>query len=420
MFLYFYLMKQIRNALVYFCLFPVFSITAKAQIYTHYRPAIKYRVYVPGMKDSLQLDFFIPRETELAPARQFPVIYLFDSQNRSNYQYNLQTIDYLTGFGNMPPAVLVGVAFPAAVRTPWTLPSAQKGKADSLLSYLLGPLRQKLSSFCQLTDFNLLIGHSRTAMLSSYALAAFPEKVHAVIASSNSFFDFNNQEQQKLFEKYIEEKRQVPGHPQHFYFSSGTIANGDVHDTSVSKLNRYMTAQQFPASFHWQYYQEKTPHITVPGMTTGRALNDLFSPATAALQNCFSIVNKQEQNDSVPWSAYLNQYQLAAREIGMDLQPDLTFYNSLASAYMNDYHDRFKEKRFALAAAVLTWGAVAYPGYPGFYSYLAAVKLEAGDRVEARKYLQQAVQCLKKLRFANQDMLEEEQASVAELLRELK
>ena len=413
-------MKLIRNALIYFCLLPVFSIAVKAQVYAHYRPAIKFRVYVPGMKDSLQLDFFIPREAELAPARKYPVIYLFDSQNRSNYHYNLQTIDYLTGFGNMPSAVLVGVGFPAAVRTSWTLPSSQKGKADSLLSYLLGPLRQKLSSYCQLADFNLLIGHSRTAMLSSYALAAFPEKVHAVIASSNSFFDFNNQEQQTLFEKYIDQKRQVPGHPQHFYFSSGTIANGDVHDTSVSKLSRYMSARQLPADFHWQYYREKTPHITVPGMTTGRALNDLFSPATEALQTCFSVVNNQVQTDSVPWAAYLNIYQAAADAIGMKLQPDLIFYNSLASAYMNDYHDRFKEKRFALATAVLQNGAAAYPAYPGFYSYLAAVKLEAGDRVEARKYLQQAVQRLKKLRFANQDILEEEQASVAELLRELK
>lgn len=380
-----------------------------------FRPVIHYRVFVPSMKDSLQLEFFIPREAELAPARQYPVVFLFDSQNRSNYQYNLQTIDYLTGFGNMPPAVLVGVGFPPAVRTPWTLPATQKGKADSLLSYLLGPLRKKLSSYCQLADFNLLIGHSRTAMLSSYALAAFPDKVNAVIASSNSFFDFNNQEQQKQFEKYIDEKRQVPGHPQYFYFSSGTMANGDVHDTSVSKLNRYMTAQQFPAEFHWNYYQEKTPHMTVPGMTTGRALNDLFSPVTEALQNCFSVVNNQTQNDSVPWSAYLKLYNAAAGAIGMKLQPDLTFYNSLASAYMNDYHGQFKEKRFALAEAVLSKGIGEYPGYPGLYSYLAAVKLEAGDRSSARKYLQAAMAHLKSLRYANKEMLAEEHASIAEL-----
>jgi hypothetical protein len=413
-------MKLIQGILFYSYVFFLFSISTNAQVYSHYRPSISYHVYVPGINDSLHLELFIPREAELAPARPYPVIYLFDSQNRNNYQYNLQTIDYLTGFGNMPPAVLVGVAFPAGVRTPWTIPSSQKGKADSLLTYLLGPFREKLSSYCQLTDFNLLIGHSRTAMLSSYALAAFPGKVNAVIASSNSFFDFNNQEQQKLFEAYIDQKRKSPGLPRHFYFSSGTIANGDVHDTSVSKLNRYMTAQQFPAEFHWTYYQEKTPHITVPGMTTGRALNDLFSPVTEALQNCFSVVNSQVQNDSVPWTAYLNAYQAAADVIGMKLQPDLTFYNSLASAYMNDYHGRFKEKRFALAESVLSKGIAAYPGYPGLYSYLAAVKLESGDRTAARKFLQQAVQCLKKLRFANQDMLREEKASVAELLQELK
>lgn len=406
-------MKQIRNALIIFCLFSVIPKVAKAQVYANYRPSIKYRVYVPGLKDSLQLDFFIPREAEMAPARIYPVVFLFDSQNKNNYQYNLQTIDYLTGFANMPPAVLVGVEFPSNVRTKWTLPASQNGKADSLLTFLFGPLRQKLAVYCQLSDFNLLVGHSRTAMLSSYALAAFPDKVNAVIASSNSFFDFNNQEQQKLFEKYINQKRQVPGQPQHFYFSSGTMANGDVHDTSVSKLNRYMTAQQFPADFHWQYYQERTPHMTVPGMTTGRALNDLFSPLTAALQNCFSIVNNQVQNDSVPWSVYQNIYQAAADSIGLELQPDLTFYNSLASAYMNDYLDRFKEKRLMLAADVLSKGIAAYPGYPGFYTYMADVKLEAGDRTTARKYLQQAELRLKGLRFLSEDFIAEEKASIS-------
>lgn len=145
------------------------------------------RMYVTGIKDSLRMEVFLPREAELAPDRKYPVIFLFDRQNRSNYLYNLQTIDYLTGFANMPPAVLVGIGFPSEVRTKWTLPNNAKGKADSLLAYLFGPFRKQLGKICKLAEFNLLMGHSRTAMLSSYALAAFPDQVNAVIAASNSF-----------------------------------------------------------------------------------------------------------------------------------------------------------------------------------------------------------------------------------------
>jgi enterochelin esterase-like enzyme len=399
--------------LVFFFLVSTFSFS---QTLSQYRAGKSMRMYVTGIKDSLRTEVFIPREAELAPDRKYPVIFLFDRQNRSNYLYNLQTIDYLTGFANMPPAVLVGIEFPSEVRTKWTLPNNAKGKADSLLAYLFGPFRKQLGKICKLADFNLLIGHSRTAMLSSYALAAFPDQVNAVIAASNSFFDFDTPAQQTLFENHIDRKNHIPGTPQYFYFSSGSNEHGDAHDSSVSKLNRYMSAQNFPGNFHWRHYRESTPHITVPGLTNGRALNDLFSPCTRALQRCFLVVNSQTQNDSVPWSVYQDIYNDASALLGLELRPDLSFYNSLASAYLNDYSSQFKERRFSLATSVLEHGISAYPAYPGFYSDLASVKLEQGDTLAARKLLQQAQVKLKSLHYAHPGLLMEEKAAINELL----
>lgn len=398
----------------------LFDTVSFSQAFSQYRSGKVQRAYVPGIKDSLLIEVFLPREAEFSSAISFPVIFLFDKQNKNNYLYNLQTIDYLTGFANMPPAVLVGVEFPSAVRTKWTLPNNAKGKADSLLSYLFTSLRNQLEKSCKLSEFNILIGHSRTAMLSSYALAAFPDQVSAVIAASNSFFDFDTPEQQSLFENYIEQKKRVPGKVQHFYFSSGTDENGDAHDSSVSKLYSYMKERRFPVNFHWQHYQEKTPHMTVPGMTTGRALNDLFSPFTGALHQSFGVVKNQVQKDSVPWSAYQDIYRKASSVLGLELRRDLSFYNSIASAYLNDYTEQFKDRRFALASAVLEQGIKDYPGYPGFYSFLASIKLEQGEKQAAGKLLHQALLKLKNLHFANPDLLREEKESIDELLPLLK
>lgn len=409
--------RNLSLVLVFVMLFNAISFS---QPLFQYRDGKSMKLYVKGLNDSLRVEVYLPREAELAPQRKYPVVFLFDRQNRSNFLYNLQTIDYLTGFANMPPAVLVGVEFPAMVRTKWTLPNNAKGKADSLLAYLLGNFRKELEKDCSLSPFNLLIGHSRTAMLSSYALAAFPDQVNAVIAASNSFFDFDTPEQQSLFENYIEQKKQVPGKVQHFYFSSGTDENGDAHDSSVSKLYSYMKERRFPVNFHWQHYQEKTPHMTVPGMTTGRALNDLFSPFTGALQQSFGVVKNQVQKDSVPWSAYQDFYRKASSVLGLELRPDLTFYNSIASAYLNDYTEQFMDRRFALASAVLEQGIKDYPEYPGFYSYLASIKLEQGEKQAAGKLLQQAQLKLKNLHFANPDLLQEEKATIDELLPLLK
>lgn len=412
---YFYWMKKYRMLSLLLVFVILFNGLSFSQPLSQYRAGRPMRMYVTGIKDSLRLEVFIPREAELAPDRTYPVIFLFDRQNRNNYQYNLQTVDYLTGFGNMPPAVLVGVEFPPSVRSKWTLPNNAGGKADSLLAYLFGPFRKQLTKSCKLSTFNLLIGHSRTAMLSSYALAAFPDQVNAVIASSNSFFDFDTPAQQTLFENHMSAKLQLPGQPQYFYFSSGSFEHGDAHDSSVSKLNRYMSERKFPVNFHWTHFRENTPHMTVPGMTTGRALNDLFSPCTQAMQRCFSVVNTQKQSDSIPWASYESIYQEASARLGLELRPDLTFYNSVASAYLNDYNNQFKERRFSLAIAMLEKGISAYPGYPGFYSYLATVKLEQGDKPAARNLLQQAQVKLMLLKYAHADLLLEEKATISEL-----
>lgn len=411
-----------RTGFIFICLTTalLYTNTIGAQPLQQYRLLRAQKVYIAGMNDSLQLEIRVPLEAELTTRRAYPVIFLFDKQNKHNYLYNLQTIDYLTGFSNMPPAVLVGVEFPAIVRTKWTLPNNAKGKADSLLAYLLGNFRKQLEKDCSLLPFNLLIGHSRTAMLSSYALAAFPDQVNAVIAASNSFFDFDTPEQQSLFEHYVERKKRVPGQVQHFYFSSGTDEHGDAHDSSVSKLYSYMKERRFPINFHWQHYQEKTPHMTMPGLTTGRALNDLFSPFTLALQQSFGVVKKQAHKDSVPWNAYREIYRNASALVGLELNPDLSFYNSVASAYLNDYTEQFKDRRFALASAVLEQGIKDYPDYPGFYSFLASIKLEEGEKKAAANLLQQAAVTLRNLKFANPDMLKEEQAAIDELLPLLK
>jgi len=181
-----------------------------------------------------------------------------------------------------------------------------------------------------------------------------------------------------------------------------------------------MRERRFPVNFHWQHYQEKTAHMTVPGLTTGRALNDLFSPFTGALQQSFGVVKNQVQKDSVPWSTYQDIYRRASSVLGLELLPDLTFYNSIASAYLNDYTEQFKERRFALAAVVLEKGIKDYTEYPGFYSYLASIKLEQGEKQAAGKLLQQAQLKLENLHFANPELLQEEKAMIDELLQLLK
>lgn len=415
------MMKRIPRAFISVVLF-LFSSGAYSQSLSQYRPAKVQRTFVPGLKDTMELELLLPREMEMSAKRKYPVIYIFDRQNAVNYRYILQTIDYLTGLGNMPPAMLVGVRFPSAKRTIWTIPAMDsgKGKADSLMNFLLGAYRKKLASQYPLANFNLLLGHSRTAMLASWALATYPDQVNAVIAASNSFFDFNTTSQQQLFEQYIARKETVPGRPQFFFFSSGTEAQGDAHEASVVRLETYMQQKKFPSSFYWKCYREPASHISTPGLTHARALNELFSPTVLALQQSFALLNKQEQTDSIPWSAFRQLYNAAGRQLDLPLGPDITFYNSLANGYINDYNEQFKERKLVLSAWVLERGIQDFPGYPGFYSFLAAIKTEQGNEPSARQLLQKGRQVLKSLKFVSESFRAEELAAIEEAEADLK
>ncbi len=87
---------------------------------------------------------------------------------------------------------------------------------------------------------------------------------------------------------------------------------------------------------------------------------------------------------------------------------------------MNDYNDRFKESVYKLATNVLERIIIAFPAYPWFYSFMSSVKMGVGDKSAARKFLQQAGLKLKILRFANQDLINEENATIVELADLLK
>lgn len=386
----------------------------RSQEFESYQSAAEFKEFHPALKEPIQYEIILPRETELGPQIPRPVIFIFDRQNENNYLYQLQTIAYLTVIGAMPPSVIVGVSFPPAMRTRWTIPNRDKGMADTLLSYLLGPLLTKVKKLCPLSGFNVLIGHSRTAMLAQYSMTAFADKVNAVIGASNSYFDFDSPFQKSLFEQYCTDLS-APGTPRYFFFSSGTKSQGDLHESSVNRLVSYLDSFQLPHRFNWQHYQEPAAHMTMPGLTVVRALNELFSPLNQALQSSFDILNSPLQTDSVPWGQYLENWKLASSKIGAPFPPSLAFFNSIASGYLNDYNNHYKDKKYLLAKAVLLKAMTYYPMYPGFYSFYGSICLETGDKSAASAWNKKAGQLLLKLKRATKKFKTEERDSIREL-----
>jgi len=65
-------------------------------------------------------------------------------------------------------------------------------------------------------------------------------------------------------------------------------------------------------------------------------------------------------------------------------------------------------------------GIQDFPGYPGFYSFLAAIKTEQGNKPSARQLLQKGRQVLKSLKFVSESFRAEELAAIEEAEADLK
>ena len=156
----------------YYLFFLLLFITcsARSQDFSSYEKPIATIMFSKALNDSVSLEITLPKEFKNNTSIEYPIIYLLDKQLYSNYKYNLHTIDYLSTLQWMPKAIVVGITFSRKNRTSWTVPNESGGKADDLIQFIENELNNELKKKYPVSDFNLLIGHSRTAIFSSYAL----------------------------------------------------------------------------------------------------------------------------------------------------------------------------------------------------------------------------------------------------------
>lgn len=335
------------------------------------------------------IDVHVPAEYDPSSSARYPVIYLFDSQNELNYGLNLETIRYYTMLGDMPPCIVVGIPLGADIRNEYTTFESEDDRGADFIEFLSSDIHQWLDQEYKLNGMNILIGHSRTAIFSSYALSAKPDFFGAAICSSSSYFDFDNTFQEKQFESFLEQIKDSP-QQYYYYFSSGKNDFGDAHEESVSKMKKWLESKNLPSNFRWNCRQENVGHFTIPGLTVGPALCDLFSEYTGALNRAFKILEDPANAQKMPWEKYLNSYRDISDHYHSKFQPDLLFYYSVASSYYNDYQNVFGINKLKFTIEILEHGIENFPHEADLYDFLGSVYLEKGDTLQGNIYLTKA------------------------------
>lgn len=344
-------------------------------------------LYSGALSDSVKISLHIPSEIHQSKGLVYPVIYLLDKQNDINYDYNLHTINYLSLLSAMPAAIVVGIEFPNEKRWTWTNPNKTDGKADDFIQFMTDKLQPMLRKSWPVADYNLLIGHSRTAIFSLYALSVRPDFFNSVIASSASKFDFGDAYQQEQFEKFLDEAAGSDRH-HNIHFSSGRKAYRDLHETSVDQFTDYLNNRDIPENVSWTAHKANVDHFAIPGMTVNRALVDIFLPYSNAINRCFDIIKDSTYSADVPWELYHEEYAKASSEMGYPVQPDLLFFNSFASDYTNDYNELFEANKDVFCMEVLQEAVKFYPDDFGFHFWIGMLYEESGDAELSVQHIQ--------------------------------
>lgn len=361
----------------------IFS-SANAQDLLFYQKAEESVLYSKELKDSIGVAIHLPQDYELAPAQSFPLILVMDSQNEINHRYNLHTIDYLTGLGGMPGAVVISMRLKDEKRGLWTIPAAEGGLGDALLDFIIQDLHNYISKNYRLNKSRFIIGHSRTAIFAMYALSSRSDFFTGGVASSAAYFDGGSEVQKKVFDDFIKQNRKTQ-EKKYFYFSSGTDYFGDGHESFCDQLNEYLKEALKETNIEWAFIKEDADHFTIPGLTVNRALNNIFREYRVAQQECFEVLKSEKYATAVPWELFAEIYKKSTRKAGYEIVPDLTFYFSMASAYANDYDGFFKDNSSNFALELLLEGEKVYPNVCEILGWIQELLTEKAD-VRAASY----------------------------------
>ncbi len=360
----------------------------QAQAFSSYQKPLESSLYSKSLQDSVNLEITLPQGLDSSSQSEYQVIYLLDKQLISNYHYNLSTIDYLSTLQWMPKAIIVGIAFSPKNRASWTFPNETGGQADDLIAFIEMELHKELRKKYPIANFHLLIGHSRTAIFSSYALSKRPDFFNGIIASSVANFDFGEEYQAKQFALFLEN---IASRPQsyYYYFSVGEKSYGDLHESAVDTLNLYLRSQVLPANLQWKFYKHPVAHDITPGLTVGKALSEIFKEYGRRIDRCFALA--KNSRNQVPWDDFLALYSSLSANLDFAVRPSHLFFNSIASEYYNDYDGIYGEQRLNFTLEILGKAIEEYPNDFSYYAWMAEIYLSQNELEKAENHLQKAL-----------------------------
>lgn len=369
----------------------------------YYQAAIDTSISSQFLGEKRNISVILPRSFSKSKATKFPLIVVFDRQNKRIFRQTFEAINYLVSFDEMPEAVIIGISTEDRKRFFETslTSSTEKATGEEFIKFLYKELIPWAETELNCGANRIFIGHSRFGYFSSYLLANKFTELTGVISCSPFFLQPNV----NVIDTLNHVLKTAPlKHTVYYRFITGDTAT-DTKDYALMKSILSKTKKD--KQFNWKgtaFYNAR--HFAVPGLGVMPSLLEIFDFWSDEM-------NKVLQNKKPFDKEVYNLFKLKMKQhYGDNIGLGLAVLNGIGYKFYNT--QKYNDARNAWLLLL-----EEYPMFTAAYVSIANSYVKEGNRQNAISYYGKAKKELATNTFYPKEQIGEMMADIEAAVKEL-
>lgn len=368
-----------------FVLFILLTHVSQAQVESeYYRNPADTTLYSKALGQNRRLTVILPTTFNPAKKTKYPLIIIFDRQNRAIFRQIFESVNYLNRFDQIPEAIIIGVTTTPGQRNDETslLFQRKSAQGEQLIRFVFDELIPWSERTYNTGACRTLIGHSRFGYFTTAMMCRQAENLSGVISLSPFYTEGKANWVDSVTTRFS------PTHPlTHKLFYRFVTGDSLIDTPDYARMKKALSQTRLQPAFDWAGYSfYKAKHNVVPGLGVMPSLMDIFSQWSLMGD---SLSPFRPLSTRLPYTDFKDRTQSI---YGQPISLGLARLNGLGSEY-------YGEKQYEMAR--LYWLEILsdYPFFTPVYVAIADSYLAQGRPKDAIEYLRKGVASLEANRF---------------------
>lgn len=300
---------------------------------------------------------------------KYPVIVLFDAQDKTLFDYTSSAIDRMMSSNDIPEAIFIGIVQQDRSKEL----NADQNEIISLqfLNFIKNDLTTYLKQNYTINNYYTLIGHSLGGLFVTNAMLTYPDIFKSAISISGALGDTSKTKTLHKLENYLDGKIEHARVKQKYYFSVGNEGFQDkifrprvlIADSLLLKYN--------PDFLSWHFDELKGfNHMTTPLVSVPAGLAFIFHDWYFSEDVAMDVLLTRKTD---PIKALEKQKDIIEKAYGTDIVLPYHIYYQFADYYLSNGRT---DKAKLLAEQIIA----LYPNNDDSYAFMADVLIKQGDK----------------------------------------